>query len=54
MSIGRASGIVIATGTETEFGVIFSMMQDVRISLYVSIILNNRSLGRGKADPATT
>ncbi|KAF9463547.1 Ca-transporting ATPase [Collybia nuda] len=26
---GRASGIVIATGTETEFGVIFSMMQDV-------------------------
>ncbi|EIN06438.1 Ca-transporting ATPase [Punctularia strigosozonata HHB-11173 SS5] len=26
---GRGSGIVIATGTETEFGVIFSMMQDV-------------------------
>lgn len=26
---GRATGIVIATGTETEFGVIFSMMQDV-------------------------
>jgi len=26
---GRGSGIVIATGSETEFGVIFSMMQDV-------------------------
>ncbi|KAG2016017.1 calcium-transporting ATPase [Coprinopsis cinerea AmutBmut pab1-1] len=26
---GRGSGIVIATGTETEFGIIFSMMQDV-------------------------
>ncbi|KAF8663645.1 hypothetical protein AX16_000887 [Volvariella volvacea WC 439] len=26
---GRGSGVVIATGTETEFGVIFSMMQDV-------------------------
>jgi len=26
---GRGSGIVIATGAETEFGVIFSMMQDV-------------------------
>lgn len=28
---GRGSGIVIATGTETEFGVIFSMMQDVSV-----------------------
>ncbi|TFK65556.1 calcium-transporting ATPase [Pluteus cervinus] len=27
---GRGSGVVIATGTETEFGVIFSMMQDVQ------------------------
>ncbi|KAH0588507.1 hypothetical protein H2248_004338 [Termitomyces sp. 'cryptogamus'] len=26
---GRGSGVVIATGTATEFGVIFSMMQDV-------------------------
>ncbi|KAF9222361.1 calcium-transporting P [Gyrodon lividus] len=26
---GRGTGIVIATGTQTEFGVIFSMMQDV-------------------------
>lgn len=25
---GRGVGIVVATGTETEFGVIFSMMQD--------------------------
>lgn len=28
--LGRGSGVVIATGTDTEFGVIFSMMQDVR------------------------
>lgn len=26
---GRGSGVVIATGTDTEFGIIFSMMQDV-------------------------
>ncbi|KDQ20251.1 hypothetical protein BOTBODRAFT_51572 [Botryobasidium botryosum FD-172 SS1] len=26
---GRGSGIVIATGTDTEFGIIFAMMQDV-------------------------
>ncbi|KAF8262296.1 Ca-transporting ATPase [Lactarius quietus] len=26
---GRGSGIVVATGSQTEFGVIFSMMQDV-------------------------
>ncbi|KAJ2928625.1 hypothetical protein H1R20_g8434, partial [Candolleomyces eurysporus] len=26
---GRGVGVVIATGTETEFGIIFSMMQDV-------------------------
>ena len=31
---GRGSGIVIATGAETEFGVIFSMMQDVRTLLF--------------------
>ncbi len=26
---GRGAGVVIATGTDTEFGIIFSMMQDV-------------------------
>ena len=26
---GRGSGVAIATGSQTEFGVIFSMMQDV-------------------------
>ena len=28
---GRGSGIVVATGSQTEFGVIFEMMQDVRL-----------------------
>jgi len=28
---GRGTGLVIATGTDTEFGIIFSMMQDVRL-----------------------
>ena len=32
-SKGRGSGVVIATGAETEFGVIFSMMQDVSTML---------------------
>jgi P-type Ca2+ transporter type 2C len=27
--VGRGSGVAIATGSQTEFGVIFSMMQDV-------------------------
>lgn len=31
MWVGRGTGVVIATGTETEFGVIFSMMQEVRV-----------------------
>jgi len=26
---GRGTGVVVATGTQTEFGVIFAMMQDV-------------------------
>jgi Ca2+-transporting ATPase len=30
---GRGSGVVIATGVDTEFGVIFAMMQDVRFFL---------------------
>lgn len=29
LSTGRGTGVVIATGTSTEFGIIFSMMQDV-------------------------
>jgi P-type Ca2+ transporter type 2C len=28
-SAGRGAGIVIATGSQTEFGIIFSMVQDV-------------------------
>lgn len=33
--IGKGTGIVVATGTQTEFGVIFSMMQDVCVSVFV-------------------
>jgi Ca2+-transporting ATPase len=29
LTAGHGSGIVVATGKDTEFGVIFSMMQDV-------------------------
>ncbi|KAF8963625.1 Ca-transporting ATPase [Flammula alnicola] len=42
---GRGSGVVIATGAETEFGVIFSMMQDLMLAY---TYLN--SLGRGTTD----
>ncbi len=30
MNAGHGSGIVVGTGKDSEFGVIFSMMQDVR------------------------
>jgi len=30
---GHGSGIVIGTGKDTEFGVVFEMMQDVSLSL---------------------
>lgn len=36
---GRGTGIVIATGTDTEFGVIFSMMQDVRAAPLRAFVL---------------
>lgn len=36
MNQGRGTGVVIATGTQTEFGVIFSMMQDVSMSHLIS------------------
>lgn len=39
--VGRGSGIVIATGEDTEFGVIFSVMQQVcRFTLLVNVISN--------------
>ena len=39
--VGRGSGIVIATGEDTEFGVIFSVMQQVcRLTLLVNVISN--------------
>ena len=34
---GRGTGVVIATGEDTEFGLIFSMMQDVRLSLLLVV-----------------
>lgn len=43
--IGRGTGIVIATGTETEFGVIFSMMQDVSAIWLISINRTHGDLG---------
>jgi magnesium-transporting ATPase (P-type) len=35
MSTGRGVGVVVATGTETEFGVIFSMMQDASLPSFL-------------------
>lgn len=32
--LGRGSGVVVGTGKDTEFGIIFEMMQDVRPSFY--------------------
>lgn len=43
--IGRGTGIVIATGAETEFGVIFSMMQDVSAIWLISINRTHGNLG---------
>lgn len=52
--IGRGTGIVIATGAETEFGVIFSMMQDVRPLLCALCTQRLIILGRGTPNAATT
>ena len=35
---GRGSGVVIATGTQTGFGVIFSMMQEVRFCIHFVVL----------------
>jgi magnesium-transporting ATPase (P-type) len=49
---GRGTGIVIATGTATELGVVFSMVQDVRpVSLRVYLLTGFRA-GRGETDTA--
>ena len=56
LCLGHGKGIVIATGEQTEFGVIFSMMQDVRPTL-TAFTLGSRSTfttGRRKAHAATT
>lgn len=37
---GKGTGVVVATGTDTEFGVIFSMMQDVRVSSSFIVLSN--------------
>jgi Ca2+-transporting ATPase len=34
---GRGEGIVVGTGTQSEFGVVFSMMQDVSFSIPLSL-----------------
>lgn len=41
--LGHGSGIVVGTGKDTEFGVVFEMMQDVSIALYLWIALTIRS-----------
>lgn len=53
---GRGTGIVIATGTETEFGVIFSMMQDVSPLFLLAPFtqINHFLIGRGTSDPPAT
>ena len=43
---GKGTGIVVATGADTEFGVIFAMMQDV--SVILSALLFYLILGRLK------
>jgi len=40
---GRGVGVVVATGVETEFGVIFSMMQDVSQNEYQTLIIFSQS-----------
>jgi len=51
---GRGSGIVIAIGAETEFGVIFSMMQDVRTLLSVNHVAVAYDLCKGGGTANTT
>jgi Ca2+-transporting ATPase len=49
---GRGSGIVIATGKDTEFGVIFSMMEDVRVSVSLyRVVTYNRVQVEEKRTP---
>jgi len=35
--VGHGSGIVVGTGKDTEFGVVFEMMQDVRALWYLQV-----------------
>ena len=37
---GKGTGIVVGTGADTEFGVIFSMMQDVSLIQYGLILFS--------------
>ena len=56
---GRGRGIVVATGVTTEFGMIFSMMQDVctpQLRKYTFYVIHSRLdyLGGRKAHSVTT
>jgi len=53
-SVGRGTGIVIATGTQTEFGVIFSMMQDVCGTSTWTLDLADFVLGGREANTTAT
>lgn len=50
--VGRGSGVVIATGAETEFGVIFSMMQDVCFNFLFHFLATDYYL-QGRRTPYT-
>jgi hypothetical protein len=53
-NVGRGTGIVIATGTQTEFGVIFSMMQDVCLTSTWTLDFADFVLGGREANTAAT
>ena len=51
---GRGVGVVVATGDQSEFGVIFADMQDVRLVLSTSGVSTDSRTDRRPKDAATT
>ena len=52
--VGHGKGVVVATGEQTEFGVIFTMMQDVSLLVNLPTFEPKESKGRGETNPPTT